>query len=94
MGNMKRRSSFSEHHRRHPDNLDFQYVILDALYALGQTEDNFDWAHKPVILRMSATIVDTCYEFLKSKRKSRSVSQKSTDDFSSKGTCSLPKKTY
>ena len=65
----------SEHHRRHPDNLDFQYVILDALYALGQTEDNFDWAHKPVILRMSAAIVDACYEFLKSKRKPRSVSE-------------------
>ena len=65
----------SEHHRRHPDNLDFQYVILDALYALGKTEDDFDWARKPLILRMSAAIVDACYEFLKSKRKPRSVSK-------------------
>jgi tetratricopeptide (TPR) repeat protein len=65
----------SEHHRRHPDNLDFQYVILDALYALCKTEDDFDWAHKPLILRMSAAIVDACYEFLKSKRKPRSVSE-------------------
>ena len=65
----------SEHHRRHPDNLDFQYVILDALYALGKTEDDFDWAHKPLILRMSAAIVDACYEFLKLKRKPRSVSE-------------------
>jgi tetratricopeptide (TPR) repeat protein len=65
----------SEHHRRHPDNLDFQHVILDALYALAKTEDDFDWAHKPVILRMSAAIVDACYEFLKSKRKPRAVSE-------------------
>ena len=65
----------SEHHRRHPDNLDFQHVILDALYALGKTEDDFDWAHKPAILRISAAIVDACYEFLKSKRKPRAVSE-------------------
>jgi tetratricopeptide (TPR) repeat protein len=65
----------SEHHRRHPDNLDFQYVILDALFALGKTDDDFDWVQRPVILRMSSDILQACYEFLKLKRKPRSVSE-------------------
>jgi tetratricopeptide (TPR) repeat protein len=65
----------SEHHRRHPDNLDFQHVILDALFALGKTDDDFGWVQKPVVLRMSSDILEACYEFLKSKRKPRSVSE-------------------
>jgi len=65
----------SEHHRRHPDNLDFQYVIPDALFALGKTDDDFDWVQRPVILKMSSDILEACYEFLKSKRKPRSVGE-------------------
>ena len=65
----------SEHHRRHPDNLDFQYVILDALFALGKTHNDFDWVQTPVILRMSSDILEACYEFLKLKRKPRSFSE-------------------
>ena len=65
----------SEHHRTHPDNLDFQHVILDALFALGKTDDDFDWVLRPVILRMSSDILEACYEFLKSKRKPRAVSE-------------------
>ena len=65
----------SEHHRRHPDNLDFQYVILDALFAWGKTDDDFDWVQRPAILRMSSEILDACYEFLKLKRKPRAVSE-------------------
>lgn len=48
-------------------------MILDALLALGKTEDDFEWLEKPVVLRMSQEIVDTCYELLKCKRKPRSV---------------------
>ncbi|MBI1987232.1 MAG: hypothetical protein HYS70_02650 [Nitrospinae bacterium] len=61
----------SGHHRKQPYNIDFQYVILDALFALGKNEDDFDWTQKPVILRMSNDILNDCYEFLKSKRKPR-----------------------
>jgi len=32
----------SEHHKRYPDNPDYHWVILDALYALGKTEDDFN----------------------------------------------------
>ena len=34
----------SDHHRKHPWIGDYQYVILDALFALGKDEDNFNWA--------------------------------------------------
>ena len=62
-----------EHHKKHPWNSDYQYVILDSLFALGKTENDFHWIEKPKILRMSAVIVDTCDEFLKRKRKPRSI---------------------
>jgi len=64
-----------KHHRRQPDNPDYHHVILDALYASGKTEDDFDWLQRPVILRMTAEILDACYEFLRSKRKPRSVNE-------------------
>ena len=63
----------AEHHRKHPWNGDYQYVILNALFALGKTEDDFDWFEKPVVLRISPDIVDTCYELLKRKRNPRTV---------------------
>jgi hypothetical protein len=53
--------------------MDFQHVILDALFALGKNENDFDWTEKPVILRMSSDILDACYDFLKPKRKPRPV---------------------
>ena len=63
----------AEHHKKHPWNPDYQHVILDSLFALGKTEDDFNWIEKPEILRMSTDIIDTCYEFLKRKRKPRSI---------------------
>ena len=59
--------------RKHPDNIDYQHLILDAIFALGKTENNFVWIEKPAILRMSDDILDFCYEFLRRKRKPRSV---------------------
>jgi tetratricopeptide (TPR) repeat protein len=63
----------AEHHKKHPWNPDYHHVILDSLFALGKTENDFHWIEKPKILRMSTDIVDTCYEFLKRKRKPRSI---------------------
>ena len=63
----------SHHHKKHPWNIDFQHVILDALFALGKDENGYNWVEKPIILRMSDDILDACYHFLKSKRKTRSV---------------------
>lgn len=63
----------SHHHKKHPWNKDYQHVILDALFALGKNENDFSWIEKPVVLRMSDSILDICYECLKPKRKPRSV---------------------
>jgi tetratricopeptide (TPR) repeat protein len=63
----------SDHHRKHPWIGDYQYVILDALFALGKDEGDFNWVEKPVVLRLSENILDACHEFLKPKRKPRAV---------------------
>jgi len=63
----------TEHHKKYPWNPDYQYVILDSLFAMGKTENDFHWIEKPEILRMATDIVDTCHEFLKRKRKPRSI---------------------
>ena len=63
----------SRHHKKQPWNIDFQYIILDALFALGKNENDFNWIEKPIVLRMSDDILDACYHFLKPKRKPRSV---------------------
>ena len=63
----------TQHHKKQPWNIDFQHVILDVLFALGKNENDFNWIDRPVVLRMSDGILDACYEFLKPKRKSRSV---------------------
>jgi tetratricopeptide (TPR) repeat protein len=63
----------NEQHKKYPWNPDFHYVILDSLFAAGKNEDDFIWIQKPTILRMSKRIVDACYEFLKYKRKPRSL---------------------
>ena len=63
----------SEHHRKHPWNRDYQHVILNALFALGKTENDFYWVEEPIILRMSEDVVDACYKFLIVKRKPRPV---------------------
>jgi tetratricopeptide (TPR) repeat protein len=65
----------TEYHRSNPWNSDFQHVILDALFALAKTEDDFDWVGKPVVLRMSQDIVDSCYELLRRKRNPRTVTE-------------------
>ena len=63
----------SYRHKKQPWNIDFQHVILDALFALGKNENDFNWIEKPVVLRMSDDILDACYDFIKPKRKSYSV---------------------
>ncbi len=74
----------SEHHKKQPDNPNFHHVILDALFALGKNENDFDWIEKPEVLRMSNNILNVCYKYLKKKRKPRSVFELYTE-FISKG---------
>jgi tetratricopeptide (TPR) repeat protein len=60
-------------HREHPDIIDIQWTILEALFGLGKNENDFSWVEKPVILRINETLLDQCYEYLRLKRKSRSL---------------------
>lgn len=57
-----------------PENLDFQIIILKALFVLGKNENDFEWVEKPIILRMCKEILDYCYEFLRPKRNPRTIS--------------------
>jgi len=63
------------HHRQDPVNVGYHHAILDALFAMGKTEDDFEWTEKPHILKMSHSVLDSCFNFLKPKRKPRSVSE-------------------
>ena len=49
------------------------HEILDALYGLGKTENEFDWIEKPTILKLDQNTFDICIEFLKNKRKPVSI---------------------
>jgi tetratricopeptide (TPR) repeat protein len=61
------------YHKYNPDDTNCTHVILDALFAMGKAEDDFEWTKKPNVLRMSDNILDFCFNFLKPKRKPRSV---------------------
>ena len=50
-------------------------VILDALYAQGKTEDDFDWIKKPEILKLDHSMIGFCREQLINKRKPYEVWQ-------------------
>lgn len=63
----------SKLHKKYPENMDYQHVILDALFALGKNENDFNWTKKPIVLRMSNNILNFCYDFLKTKLKPRSI---------------------
>ena len=43
--------------------------ILDALYGLGKTENDFNWIIKPNIFKLDKELVDKCIVLLKGKRK-------------------------
>jgi tetratricopeptide (TPR) repeat protein len=60
-------------HREHPDIIDIQWNILEALFGLDKNENDFNWVEKPVILQINETLLDQCYEYLRPKRKPRSI---------------------
>lgn len=56
-----------------PDIDAFQHIILDALFAMDLTEDDFEWSQRPVILRLGPELADWCHQYLRPKRKPRSA---------------------
>lgn len=65
----------AEPHRRHPENRDFQHVLLDALFALGKDETDFEWAELMPVFRLGREVLDRCHAHLKPKRKARAVDE-------------------
>jgi tetratricopeptide (TPR) repeat protein len=66
-------------HRNNPDVEDFQHVILDALFGLGKTEEDYEWVAAPRVLRLGQPVLDICYGYLRPKRKPRSVDELKTE---------------
>jgi len=47
--------------------------ILDALFGLGKTENDFEWITKPEIFKLDKRTLNRCIEFLKGKSKYASM---------------------
>ena len=63
----------TECHQQYPEINEYQHLLLDVLFGMGMTEDDYDWSKKPVVLRLYKDIIDACYLYLKPKRKPRSI---------------------
>ena len=62
---------FTPLYRKNPDNGDIEHSILDALFALGKSESDFNWVTVPEVIRLNNEVSDFCYDYLKGKRKAR-----------------------
>ena len=71
--------TMGEVHRKFPEIDAFQNVVLDALFAMGKTEDDFHWIRKPRVLRIGRAVLDDCYDYLRPKRKPRDVAELSLE---------------
>ena len=71
-GNYEKAIEFgAKMHHGYPEISCFAHHILDALFAIGKSEENFDWVIRPTIVRLDNNVADHCYEFLRPKRKPR-----------------------
>lgn len=60
---------------KEPDNINVQHSILDALFGLDRTENDFNWIEKPLILRLNIESIDICYNFIKPKRNPKEINE-------------------
>lgn len=56
-----------------PHDINVKHSILDALFGLNKTENDFNWIKKPMVLRLNLEVIDICYNLLKSKRKPKDI---------------------
>ncbi|MCG6191497.1 hypothetical protein [Maribellus maritimus] len=49
--------------------------ILDALYGLDKTEEDFNWVKKPIVLKLDSATVDFCVDLLRKRRRAVQVSE-------------------
>lgn len=62
-------------HRQEPHYSGIQHTILNALFALGKNENDFNWVIKPNVIRLNQALIDHMYQYLCPKRKPRSLSE-------------------
>ncbi len=60
-------------HKKYPDDPNIQYSLLDALFAIGKDATAVNWIIKPNILKLNKDTLSYCYNFMKTKRKPRTV---------------------
>jgi len=60
-------------HRADPEQTAYQHGILDALFALGRTEQDFAWLRAPRVYRVGPALLDACFRYLRRKRRPRLV---------------------
>lgn len=60
-------------HKQDPEDPNIQISLLDALFASGKDESDMDWVIKPSVLRLNSYTLDCCYDFMKGKRKLKTV---------------------
>jgi hypothetical protein len=48
----------SKLYHEHPYYTDAEHYLLDALFALGKNENDFDWVEKPVVFRLRDELLD------------------------------------
>ncbi len=65
----------AEPHRQNPEAQELHYVILDALFALGKDENDFDWVEQMPVQRLGAGVLDRCHAYLKPKRQPRDAEE-------------------
>ncbi|HYX07795.1 MAG TPA: hypothetical protein VE912_13785 [Bacteroidales bacterium] len=56
-------------YKKEPEYSDVIHSILDALYGLGKTENDFAWMEKPIVLKLDEQTKKLCEDFLKNKRR-------------------------
>ena len=60
-------------HPRYPEAIDIIHYILDALFAVRKNESDFNWTKKVKIIDLTKEVLNSCYNYLKRKRKMRTV---------------------
>ena len=49
------------------------HEIIDALYGLDKSENDFEWIIKPKVIKLDSDALKLCIDFLKPKRKPSSI---------------------
>ncbi len=62
-------------HAEHPDYLEFQYILLDALFASGRDETAFPWRRPVPVVRLCESVLGACERYLQESSGGRSIDQ-------------------